>query len=401
MTSTSGITLRSGTAADADAVRLLTNTCFGVSSDPDWADRDFAVFPLEDTILAHEGDRLVGCTAARRQTLTVPGGRAIEVAALASVAVAPTHRRRGILRTMYTEQHRRTEADGLALTIFTASQGEIYGRFGYGPTIIGHRIRLDRRFARFLPSTPDPGGVELTAISDAAQTIPPIYDRWRRMTPGAQVRPDVCWDNVFDDSPRQRSGGSGLFALVHPDGYALYRFQRNDSGSVIDVAELRALTQDAHAALWRTVAALELFDQVETIIAPDDPLPYLLTDARLVHTVGRSDVLWARLMDVPAALTARSFRGDLDIVVAVDDPFREAGGAFALRIRDGVAECAPTGRAPDVELGIDVLGALYLGAHRVRAFAAAGRIHAKDAAHLRALDSAFETDRDPVLGWFF
>jgi predicted acetyltransferase len=165
--------------------------------------------------------------------------------------------------------------------------------------------------------------------------------------------------------------------------------------------ELRAVTTDAHAALWRTVTALELFDRIEAMIAPDDPLRYLFTDPRLVRTHGRGDRLWLRPMDIPAALTARSYRGDLDVAVAVDDPFRETGGTYALRIRDGAAECAPTTRAADIAVGIDVLGALYLGAHRARAFAAANRIQAKDATHLRALDSAFETDQAPVLGWSF
>ncbi|MBU3061270.1 GNAT family N-acetyltransferase [Nocardia sp. NEAU-G5] len=401
MTSTSGMTLRSGTAADADEVRLLTGICFGAFSDPDEIDREFELFPLEDWILVHDDERLVGAAAARRQLLTVPGGRAVEVAALANVVVAPTHRRRGILRTMYVEQHRRTEADGLPLTIFTASQGGIYGRFGYGPAVVAQHIRFDRRFAQFHPEAPDPGGVTIAPISVARQVVPALYDRWRRLVPGAQARPEPSWNWRFEDLPRLHGGGSALAAFVHDDGYALYRYHRRESGNSIEVVELRAVTAEAHAALWRALAALELNERIEAVVAPDDPLPHLFTDARLVRTTGRFDGLWLRPMDVPAALTARTYRDELDVVVAVRDPFRDAGGAFALRIRDGIAECAPTSRPADIDLGLDVLGALYLGAHRARVLAAAGRIQAKDAAHLRALDAAFETERDPVLGWFF
>lgn len=399
MTSTSGMTLRSGTAADADAVRLLSHVSFGVESDPE--EDEFRLFRLEDTILAFDGDRLVGAAASRRQTVTVPGGRAIEASSIANVVVAPTHRRRGVLRAMYTEQHRRTEADGVALTIFTASQGGIYGRFGYAPAITEHSVVIDRRFAQFRPHVPDPGGVELAPISHARQVIPALYDRWRRLTPGAQARPEAAWDRRFADQPSVRRGGTGLFAFLHDDGYALYRYHRRESGTAVEVVELRAVTPDAHAALWRAIVALELFDRVEAILAPDDPLPHLFTDPRLVHVIGIRDGIWLRVMDVPAALALRGYRGDLDVAVAVGDPFRDAGGTFALRIRDGVAECEPTNRPADIELGIDVLAALYLGAHRARVLAAAGRIRAKDAAHLRALDAAFETDRDPVLGWFF
>jgi predicted acetyltransferase len=401
MTLSSTITLRSGTAADAPAVLLLLNASFGVSGDRDENEQEFDVFPLEDALIALDGDRIVGYSAARRQTVTVPGDRAVEVDTIASVSVAPSHRRRGILRAMYTEQHRRTEDAGLPLTMFTASQGGIYGRFGYGPGIMEHRIRFDRRFARFLPTTPDPGGVEVTPISVARQMIPLIHERWSRHMPGAQRRPDAAWTGLFADPVRLRGGGTEMFAFTHADGYVLYRYHRRDTGATIEVVELRAVTTEAHVALWRALAALELFDHIEATVAPDDPLPYLLTDPRLVYTTGRRDGIWLRLMDVPAALTARTYRGDLDLVLAVTDPFRDAGGAFALRVRDGIAECAPTRREPDTELGIDVLAALYLGAHRARTFAAAHRLHTKSLADLRALDHAFGADREPTLGWFF
>ncbi len=401
MTETSGITLRSGTAADADAVRLLGDTGFGVVSDPVEIERNRRVFALENGLVARDGDRIVGYTAAYTQTLTVPGGHPVAVESIANVAVAPTHRRRGILRAMYTEQHRRTEAKQLPLTIFTASQGGIYGRFGYGPAIVQQHIWFDRRFAQFHSGTPDPGGVEPTPADRARHIVPAIYDRWRPPQPGAQLRPEPVWDALFADEPRYRGGGTGLFAFIHADGYALYRYHRRESGTAIEVVELRAVTPDAHAALWRALSALELFDRIEAVIAPDDPLPHLFTDPRLVRTTALRDALWLRIMDVPAALTARSYESDLDVVVAVRDPFRAAGGVFALRVREGRAECAPTTREADVELDIGVLGCVYLGAHRIRRLAAAHRIRAKNPAALRALDSAFRADRDPVLGWPF
>jgi predicted acetyltransferase len=401
MTETSGITLRSGIAADAEAVRLLDDTGFGVVSDAAEIERNQRVFALENGVVAQEGDRVVGYTGTYPQTLTVPGGAQVVAESIASVVVAPTHRRRGILRAMYTEQHRRTEERGLPLTIFTASQGGIYGRFGYGPAISEQHIGFDRRFAQFHSSTPDPGGVSLTSIDEAREVVPKVYDRWRRCRPGAQLRPEPTWDARFADHPRRRGGGTELFAFTHADGYALYRYHRRGPDSAIEVVELRAITPDAHAALWRALTGLELFERIEAVIVPDDPLPHLFTDPRLVRTIGLRDALWLRLMDVPAALTARSYGDDLDTVVAVHDPFREAGGVFALRVRDGRAECAPTTRDAEVELGIDVLGMAYLGAHRIRRLAAAQRIRTKNPATLRALDRAFETDCEPVLGWPF
>ncbi|WP_431957668.1 GNAT family N-acetyltransferase [Nocardia lijiangensis] len=401
MTLIPGITIRSATEADAAGVRLLTETSFGTRSDEAWLERSARLFDPLDSVVAVEGNRVVGHVRSREMILTVPGERTVPACGIAGVGVAPTHRRRGILRAMYTEQHRRTEAQGLPLTIFTASEGGIYGRFGYGPAVRQNAVTIDRRFAEFLPTTPDPGGVELVMLADVTDRVCEIYDRWRRLTPGAQVRPEASWGNLFADPERFRGGGSDLFTLLHPDGYALYRYYREDREMVVDVVEMRTVTTDAHAALWRTLCGLDLVARVKAELSDNDPLPYLLGNPRLVRTTGRYDGLWLRLMDVPAALTARGYRTDLDVVLAVTDPFRAAGGTFALTVRNGHAECAPTERDADIELGIDVLGSMYLGAYPARAFAAANRLQAKDSGKLRALEEAFGTDRDAVLGWFF
>ncbi len=396
----SGITLRTATEADLPAVNVLLADAFGGPPQRDSvvAEQSARLFPLDHTIVAVQGDRVVGHTRDTTMTLTVPGERTVEACGVAGVAVAPTHRRRGILRAMYIELHRRIEAEGLPLAILTASQGGIYRRFGYGPAVLEHRVTIDRRFAEFLPTAPDPGGVQLSSLDDAIGGIPPIYDRWRQRVPGVQARPFAAWLIHLVSA----GGQAALFALTHPDGYALYRYDKSDRHHLTaEVIELRAVTPEAHAALWRALLGLDLTHTVTATIGADDPLPHLLTDPRLVRTTSRQDGLWARIMDVPVALSARDYECDLDIVIAVDDPFRDAGGTFALRARDGRAECEPTTRAPDVTVGIDVLGSLYLGAHSARTFAAANRLRTEDPRVLADLDHAFRSPREPILGWFF
>lgn len=401
MTLTDGITIRSATEDDLSAIDTLVATSFGAYGPADLHEYSKQLFPPQDAIVAVDDGQVVGHVKSRRMTVTVPGERTVDGCGIAAVGVAPTHRRRGILRAMYTEQHRRTEAAGLALTLFTASEGGIYGRFGYGPTVRENAVSIDRRFAEFRPTTPDPGGVRLAAAAAVTEHVKTVYDRWRRLTPGVQVRPEASWAMRFADPELVRNGGSELFAFTHPDGYALYRNHFTASERTVDVLELRAVTAEAHAALWRALLGLDLAQQVKAVLGDHDPLPYLLTDPRLVRTTGRADGLWLRLMDVPAALSARTYQRDLDLVLAVHDPFRDAGGSFALRVRDGIAECGPTTRTPDVELGIDVLAGMYLGAYPARDFAAANRLQTKDPAVLAAVQEAFGTDRDAVLGWFF
>lgn len=401
MASAKSITVRSATSADADAITGLQETGFGMRYGADELPYRWELFPVERSLVAIDGDRVVGHTVDRTMTVTVPGGRQVQACGVSGVAVAPTHRRRGILRELYTAQHERTEADGLPLTIFTASEATIYGRFGYDPAILSTTISIDRRRAEFRSTTPDPGGVEMATLAEAAPHIRSVYERWQRTVPGAQVRPDAKWDLFFADVERHRDGATTLFTLVHPDGYALYRRRWRDGRATASVWEYRALTPDAHAALWRVLLGLDLVEAVDVEIADDDPLPYLLTDSRAVRVTDRGDSLWARLMDVPAALTARTYQHDIDTVLSVHDPFRSAGGTFALRVRDGVAACEPTTRPAALGLDINVLGALYFGAHRAGNLAAAYRIRVDDAAALRDLDVAFTAERAPELGWFF
>ena len=102
-----------------------------------------------------------------------------------------------------------------------------------------------------------------------------------------------------------------------------------------------------------------------------------------------------------AALEARRYRTDFDVVIQVDDGFLDAGGRFALTVRDGTAMCTPTDSTPQVVLDLDVLGSLYLGAHRARTFAAANRLQAADPGVLDRVDHAFGADRDAQMGWPF
>ncbi|MGW4247071.1 GNAT family N-acetyltransferase [Nocardia sp. NPDC004722] len=402
MASTNGITVRSARADERPAISRLSEISFGMRSGPADVEYGPQVFPTERALVAVDGDRIVGHANDLTMTVTVPGARTVRASGITNVVVAPTHRRRGILRALYTEMHRRTESDGVPLTIFTASEGTIYGRFGYGPSIVVNEVSIRGRTAEFRTTTPDPGGVQVISLEEAKTAIPEIYDRWRRLVPGAQAKPESRWQQRVFADPVQQEGGSPLFFLTHPDGYAILRRAWNSEGkNTATVHDLRAITPEAHVALWRVLLSLDLVHTIEAELPDHDPLPWLVTDPRLIRVTGRHDTLWTRIMDVPAALTARTYQRDLDIVLSVEDPFRDAGGSFALRVRDGIAECERTDRAPDIELGIDVLGSLYFGAHQARVFAAANRIQAKDTAKLRAFDEAFASDRDAELGWFF
>ncbi|MGV0812933.1 enhanced intracellular survival protein Eis [Mycolicibacterium boenickei] len=402
--SSTALTLHGITDTDWTSMSLLGNTAFGEIGHPDSQAVWQQMVPAGAGVVMRAGHAddadIVGQSIYLDLSLTVPGGAVLPVAGISYVAVAPTHRRRGILRSMYTELHQRIADADYPIAALTASEGGIYGRFGYGPATTVHEMSIDRRFAEFHARVPDPGGVRLVKPAEHRDDFAEIYDRWRLQTPGGLQCPTALWDDVLADRENTREGGSEWFAFLHPDGYALYRVHGEESRS-LRVREVTAVTPEAHAALWRALLGMDLMDKVIVWTHPDEVLPYLLTNPRLARVTSSSDDLWIRIMDVPAALQARRYQADLDVVLDVADDFRGDGGRFVLQIRDGRARCTPTDAPADIELDLDVLGSLYLGSHRPEAFVAANRLRSKDSDAVHRLGAAFASDVPAELGFGF
>jgi predicted acetyltransferase len=398
-TSTS-VVIRSAGDADWPAIALLDATSFGRFSHPESLTSWRSQIPTDGTVLACDGEDVVGMAHYLDMLLTVPGGAVLPMAGVTIVAVAPTHRRRGILRAMYAELHNRIADARYPLAGLTASEGGIYGRFGYGPATIEQEFTVDRRVARFRSDAPDPGGVRIVKAADHRDELEEIFERWRRRTPGGLVRPTALWDELLIDRERVRRGGTELYTFLHSDGYVLYRVFGDDPMSV-RVWEFVAATTDAGIALRRALLGLDLMEKVVLYSHPADPLPYLLTDQRAVRTSYCEDDLWLRIMDVPTALEARTYQADMSAVLQISDGFRSDGGRFAFEVRDARARCTPTNAPAEVHMGLDVLGSLYLGAHRATSFATANRLHCKDSELVQRLDATFASAVPAALGYGF
>ena len=80
---------------------------------------------------AFEEGQIVGGAGAFPFELSVPGG-SLPCAGVTAVGVHPTHRRRGVLRSMMDAQLRDVHERGEPIAALWASEETIYGRFGYG-----------------------------------------------------------------------------------------------------------------------------------------------------------------------------------------------------------------------------------------------------------------------------
>lgn len=394
------VEIRSATDADWPAISLLDATCFGRFGHPDSLKAWRSLIATDGTVLASDGEDVVGMAHHLDLRLTVPGGAILPMAGVTLVGVAPTHRRRGILRTIYTELHDRIARAEYPIAGLTASEGGIYGRFGYGAATIQQELTIDRRLVRFRDDAPDPGGVRIVRPTEHRNRLEDIYDRCRQRTPGGLIRPGPLWDELLADREEDRRGGTEWYAFLHPDGYVLYRVFGDDPMTV-RVGEFKAVTTDAHVALCRALMGLDLMDKVVLATHPADPLPYLLTDPRLARVTHQEDDLWLRIMDIPTVLEARDYQADLSTVIEISDRFRSDGGRFALQISDGKARCVPTDAPADAHMDLDVLGSLYLGGHKASSFAAANRLRTNDFSLPARVEATFASDVPAVLGFGF
>jgi predicted acetyltransferase len=401
------ITMRRATATDLAAIAEADGRAFGLTYIDEHLEEIRALFDPSRYLLAEDGGEIVGVTGSLPFDVTLPGGLPLPAAGVSWVSVAVTHRRRGILRALLTEQHRGFVADGLAVSLLTASEGAIYGRFGYGIATENREVEIDRRRAAFRSDVPDPGGVRQVGTAEMRRIAPEIHRRWVGQTPGALSRGDQWWDIHMADRAWHRSGASALFHLVHPDGYVSYRIEHGKQ-TTCRISDMATASDEAYIALWRTLLALDLVDTVfARSLTVAEPLQFLLADPRQLRTVAQWDGMWARVLDVPAALSARRYSTELDVVLDVRDPFLDRGGRFRLRGGPEGAECVAVDTdsaeagAPVVGIEMAALGSLLFGGAHAGSMARAGLLHADDPAVLRRLAAAFRGERTPQHGTEF
>ncbi|MEU4729832.1 GNAT family N-acetyltransferase [Streptomyces sp. NPDC023588] len=395
--------------ADIDRALELAYLVFHDRPEKEGRDRHHAMLVRCDRIGAYDGDVLVGFMAAHDFRLSVPGADP-RCPGLTFVCVAPTHRRRGVLTGLMSEMLRRATAAGSPLAALWASEAAIYGRFGFGGATTGVTIEIDSTRPLALRIDPDRRPLQLVDPADAPAVIGPFHEAARTVRAGRPTRSAERWREEWlaeQDEEDEELSPPRIITLGDPDepiaGYVLYRTKPESEGGsarahggLVRVDELEADTPAVAAALWECLAALDLTHKVRAWGRPaDDPLLHFAADRDQVRVTAQYPALWLRLVDVGAALTARSWAAPVDVVLEVHDVRLPANaGRFRLRAGPDGATYEHADAAADLALDVRELAACYLGGTRVGDLVAAGlvREHAPGAA--AALDAALRT---PVL----
>jgi predicted acetyltransferase len=359
-----------------------------------------AALDFDRAIAAHDGDRVVGTAAAYSFDLTVPGGM-LPTAGVTTVAVQPTHRRRGVLRRMMQMQLDDVHRRGEPLAALWASEGVIYQRFGYGLATLRAGVKVDRHRNAFRRPHDFSGRLRLISEDEARAAFPPVYEAIRPTRPGFFSHTPELWNaEVFYFPEKWRRGRGAPFHVVHEvgdeiDGYARYAIREGDT-SEVSVLDMMAATPAASLDLWRFLLDIDLMARLEWWnLAVDDPLLLAVAEPRkLDWTVG--DALWLRIVDVSSALAGRRYRTDGRVVIEVADemcPWND--GRWSLSVEAGVPLVEPATDAADIACDVTDVAAAYLGGFTFAQLAAASRVAELTPGGIERADGLFRTDRAP------
>lgn len=380
--------------------------------------------------------------------LTVPGGTSVTAWAISTVTVSPTHRRRGVASAMLQAELRTARDLGVPVAILTASEATIYRRWGFAPAAMMATWTIDPRRVSWTGRLPS-GRVHYVDAERLLVDGYAVTEAARLATPGLIQFDGQLWERLFGIGDEELAKTLRFLryddAAGTPQGFAVYSVPREETHTgraIVEVRHLSAATEDAYAALWRFIFELDLIGEVCAPMRPvDEPFAWQISDYRAAVKSNEHDHLWARILDLPAALEARRYGAPGSIAFEVADPLGFADGRWLLTIdpsgtgavtrldgeaatltgeaangvpgtdaangaagadgADGTDGTAGADGAARVALGVNELGSLYLGGVSAALLARAGAITEQTPGAAAAIDAAFRSSVPPWLNiWF-
>jgi predicted acetyltransferase len=389
---------------------------FGGRYTPDKLESLAEELRLDRSLAFFDSGDLVATTSSYVVPMTLPGLVRCKVAAVTDVSVAPTHRRRGMLTSMMRRQLDDLRSANEPLAVLFASEGGIYGRYGYGPATFGARYVVDKRPARLLtpvaaPTDSSPGcgsgSVRLVELDQAAEAFPAVYGAYVPTRVGELDRPHGEWAELLGNPNGAGEDARHRFYVCYEqagriEGYAVYRVAAVDPADhwrrAVFLEEMCSLGDESYTSLWRYLLGIDLTEELRTRSRPvDEPLRYLLEDQRHLRMASWGDRTWVRLVDVAQALARRRYEEEATLVIEVEDPFCPWNdGRFRLSVdRGGVGTVERVNAAPDLALPVEALGAVYLGGVPFAGMAEVGRIAECTEGAARRADRMFSVRRPP------
>jgi predicted acetyltransferase len=370
-------------------------SAFGGHVRPEDVQNERKVIDPARCLAAFDGDDIVGCASSVVFEMTVPGGT-IPTVGITGVGVVPTHRRRGVNTALMRRQLNDIRNEGFAIAALFASEGGIYGRFGYGLATFEAFVDIETSRSAFVPGSEGDGRVRVLERDAAKDRYLTMFDESRLTRPGA-MRMEPNWFD-YEFAEKQSGEERKFFFAFHEtgkdvDGVAVYTIKHNWSGvpqNEVELYALDALNSSAYAQMWRFVLDLDLVSKLTAWSRPaDEPLLHLLREPRRLNLRLR-DALWLRFLDISRALSSRRYPREGRVVFDVRDafcPWNE--GRYALDSGAEGARCEPTEDDADLLLTTNELAAVYLGGSTFSQLHRAGRVSEERAGAIGTADAMF------------
>jgi predicted acetyltransferase len=395
------------TCRDDELAYFLTTVeaAFGYSPKEEEIQRFGRILDMSRTIGAFDGESMIGTAADFEFTLTVPGGK-LPTAGVTMVGVLPSHRRRGALTRMMHKQLENIHERGEPLAALWASEGNIYQRFGYGVATLYSRIDIDRSRTGFRNEVPSTGRVRLVDGDKIVDILEDVYRRVADRTPGMFERSREWWEaHRLADPEDDRDGGGPMFKAVweidgRAEGYALYRihqsWEQSAPAGYLHVLEAVGATPIATREIWRFLFGVDLVARITAYFQPAlHPLLFMLAEPRRLRAA-LADALFVRVVDLKAALEARSYGAEGSVVLDVRDPlFAHNDGRWKLEVTSSNTQLTRTKEPADLSLAINDAGTLYLGGFRWSQLVQSGTVHEEIQGAAWRADEIFRTETEP------
>jgi GNAT superfamily N-acetyltransferase len=347
-------------------------------------------------------------------TLSVPGpsgaARPVPCAGLTWVGVHPDHRRKGVLTAMMRHHLEQVhEQEGTHVSALHASEPAIYGRHGYGLASLELEVSLGRGTTLTAPHLDEAAGAVTTQLGTVTDADVPkrmrechaAFAGLGSVVGDAGYYERICYQ--LPEHQRDKEPWRVLFARRDgvDVGFTMFRrqhkWERARPGGEVTVWALVG-EPAARLALLRRLVDLDLTGTAKVgSVGVDDPVLLWAGGPRSTSDVATYDSLWVRLVDLPEALQDRAWSAPCDVVVEVEDraaPWNQ--GRWRIHAADGTGTVARTDQEADVRLGVDALGAAYLGGGNLVAAHRAGLVDERRAGAVAELWRAMRSEVAPT-----
>ncbi|HTZ25229.1 MAG TPA: GNAT family N-acetyltransferase [Streptosporangiaceae bacterium] len=293
-------------------------------------------------------------------------GRAVRMAGVGAVKVAPEQRGRGTGRTLMTEVLHVIADRGYPLSVLYPATAPLYRSLGW--ELAGGMYRgviQARSLASLLP--PDGPAGPLPALPGLRRAGPDDADEIIAVLGAVHETARHCGPATYDAATVRRwwLSDENRFCYLADDGFLAYGW--DEGHREISVRVALAGSPETTRALWSIVGShAPMARLVRAVVSPDDPVAWLTREPDLGL---ESRWQWMlRVVDAPAAIAGRGFPGAVTLTVGlqIDDAQLPANaGHWTLELSGGKGVLthgpAPVSADRPVRLGARGFASLYGG----------------------------------------